>query len=373
MCLWAVVIMLCTVIGIVTLVGLLVILPIVGRASWHAYTDMVEFDRWTRRASSAGPFPSSFMHQQTVHASVMGFSEEQISHYGDDRLGRLHRLHALHHLGPGPQIQGRQVPAPSCCSSCCRSGCWASSPRPSSSCCWRLTRPAPRLFCLLTTSVNPPGVGFTPDAAPRRRLISWTSPAGCRPPRESHAQRLPSPSFPMETGPSPLSALLKCRAALSDTPSFSSENECLHRRNCFSKRLGVAVTSAAQDLRGERELNAAVAPGRHINHPWMERFDMATAKKAAPVAKKAARQPRRRLHWPRLLPQPRRLPAEKAAVKRTPNAAFARRPDAFGPTGRNRRQGRPGSHGSATKKCNYMKAQSCKTPPTSATSTPMTS
>jgi uncharacterized membrane protein len=55
MCLWAVVIMLCTVIGIVTLVGLLVILPIVGHASWHAYTDMVEFDRWTRRASRRRP------------------------------------------------------------------------------------------------------------------------------------------------------------------------------------------------------------------------------------------------------------------------------------------------------------------------------
>ena len=55
---------------------------------------------------------------------------------------------------------------------------------------------------------------------------------------------------------------------------------------------------------------------------WMERFDMATAKKAAPAAKKAAPAAKKAAAPAKAAPAAKKAPAEKAAVKRTPNAAF---------------------------------------------------
>ena len=42
MALWAVTILVLTLVGIVTLIGLAVLLPLLGHATWHAYQDLVD-------------------------------------------------------------------------------------------------------------------------------------------------------------------------------------------------------------------------------------------------------------------------------------------------------------------------------------------
>ena len=42
MALWAMTILVLTLVGIVTLIGLAVLLPLLGHATWHAYQDLVD-------------------------------------------------------------------------------------------------------------------------------------------------------------------------------------------------------------------------------------------------------------------------------------------------------------------------------------------
>lgn len=50
---WAAIIMLVTGVGLITLIGLAVVLPVLAHASWHAYRDLVDGDAFPARA--AGP------------------------------------------------------------------------------------------------------------------------------------------------------------------------------------------------------------------------------------------------------------------------------------------------------------------------------
>ena len=46
MLLWSVILTLCVLIGVMTFyIGLALILPVLGHASWHAYEDLVRFER----------------------------------------------------------------------------------------------------------------------------------------------------------------------------------------------------------------------------------------------------------------------------------------------------------------------------------------
>ncbi|GIX24297.1 MAG: hypothetical protein KatS3mg122_1528 [Caldimonas sp.] len=50
MCLWAAVIFACTALGLLTLVGLVWCVPLLGHASWHAYTELVDASAWPERS-----------------------------------------------------------------------------------------------------------------------------------------------------------------------------------------------------------------------------------------------------------------------------------------------------------------------------------
>lgn len=52
---WAAIVMLVTGIGLVTLMGLAVVLPVLAHASWHAYRDLVDAEAFPARASVARP------------------------------------------------------------------------------------------------------------------------------------------------------------------------------------------------------------------------------------------------------------------------------------------------------------------------------
>lgn len=56
MALWAALILLCTLIGMGTLLcGLILIVPILGHASWHAYRDLVNPSQWEAREGLSAP------------------------------------------------------------------------------------------------------------------------------------------------------------------------------------------------------------------------------------------------------------------------------------------------------------------------------
>jgi uncharacterized membrane protein len=42
---WAALVMALTLVGFVTLVGLVVVLPVLGHAAWHAYCELIDRDR----------------------------------------------------------------------------------------------------------------------------------------------------------------------------------------------------------------------------------------------------------------------------------------------------------------------------------------
>ncbi len=53
MALWAALIMGCTLLGLLTaLLGLIVVMPLLGHASWHAYRDLVDATAWPERTAS---------------------------------------------------------------------------------------------------------------------------------------------------------------------------------------------------------------------------------------------------------------------------------------------------------------------------------
>jgi uncharacterized membrane protein len=53
MALWAALIMGLTLLGLLTaLLGLIVVMPLLGHASWHAYRDLVDASAWPERTAT---------------------------------------------------------------------------------------------------------------------------------------------------------------------------------------------------------------------------------------------------------------------------------------------------------------------------------
>lgn len=96
---WAGLILLFTLLGLGSLLlGLVVVMPMLGHASWHAYRDLVMRPP-LRRAICLAPWRRAAAGvRKKKNVVIFGYTEEQLAHFSHLRGGGLYRLHGVHHL-----------------------------------------------------------------------------------------------------------------------------------------------------------------------------------------------------------------------------------------------------------------------------------